>query len=63
VGAITGSVIVIARRSIVDWPTVLLALATVLLLWRFKKLQEPIIVIAAALIGLVVYPLIHSHAL
>jgi chromate transport protein ChrA len=62
VGSITGSVIVIARRSIVDWPTVLLALATALLLWRFKKLQEPIIVNAAALIGLVVYPLIHSHA-
>jgi chromate transporter len=63
VGAITGSVIVIARRSIVDWPTILLALATVLLLWRFKKLQEPVIVIAAALIGLAVYPLIHAHRL
>lgn len=63
VGAITGSVIVIARRSIVDWPTVLLALATVLLLWRFKKLQEPVIIIAAALIGLAAYPLIHSHAI
>src|SRR4051794_1700531 len=47
VGAITGSVIVIARRSIVDWPTIVLALATVLLLWRFKKLQEPVIVVAA----------------
>jgi chromate transporter len=63
VGAITGSVIVIARRSIVDWPTVVLALVTVLLLWRFKKLQEPVIVVAAALFGLAVYPLIHSHAI
>jgi chromate transporter len=63
VGAITGSVIVIARRSIVDWPTVLLVLVTVVLLWRFKKLQEPVIVVAAALFGLIVYPLIHSHAL
>ncbi|MGF6597908.1 chromate transporter [Paraburkholderia sp. GAS448] len=63
VGAITGSVIVIARRSIVDWPTVVLALATVVLLWRFKKLQEPVIVVAAALFGLAVYPLIHSHAI
>lgn len=61
VGAITGSVIVIARRSIVDWPTIILALAAVLLLWQFKKLQEPVIVIAAALFGLVVYPLVHSH--
>lgn len=62
VGAITGSVIVIARRSIVDWPTVVLALVTVVLLWRFKKLQEPVIVVAAAVFGLAVYPLIHSHA-
>ncbi|BBQ03415.1 chromate resistance transporter (plasmid) [Burkholderia sp. SFA1] len=59
VGAITGSVIVIARRSIVDWPTALLALVTLLVLWRFKKLQEPVVVAAAALIGLVVYPLSH----
>ncbi|MBB5547594.1 chromate transporter [Paraburkholderia fungorum] len=63
VGAITGSVIVIARRSIVDWPTVVLALVTVLLLWRFKKLQEPVIVVAAALFGLAIYPLIHAHAI
>ncbi|MFL9963785.1 chromate transporter [Paraburkholderia sediminicola] len=63
VGAITGSVIVIARRSIVDWPTVLLAVVTVVLLWRFKKLQEPVIVVAAALFGLVVYPLVQSHAI
>jgi chromate transporter len=63
VGAITGSVIVIAKRSVIDWPTALLALVTVLLLWRFRKLQEPVIVVAAALIGLAVYPLVHLHAL
>jgi chromate transporter len=63
VGAITGSVIVIAKRSLIDMPTVALAVATVLLLWRFKKLQEPVIVVAAALFGLVVYPLIHAHAI
>jgi chromate transporter len=63
VGAITGSVLVIAKRSLIDIPTVALAVATVLLLWRFKKLQEPFIVVAAALFGLVVYPLIHSHGI
>jgi chromate transporter len=63
VGAITGSVIVIAKRSVIDWPTALLALVTVLLLWRFRKLQEPVIVVAAALIGLAVYPIVHLHAL
>ncbi len=63
VGAITGSVIVIAKRSIVDVPTLVIGLVTIALLWRFKKLQEPVIVTAAALLGLVVYPLIHSHAI
>jgi chromate transporter len=59
IGAITGSVIVIAKRSIVDFPTAAMALVTIALLWKFKKLQEPVIVIAAAVLGLVVYPLVH----
>ncbi|HYD60781.1 MAG TPA: chromate transporter [Noviherbaspirillum sp.] len=60
IGAITGSVIVIAKRSIVDIPTAVIALITVALLWRFKKLQEPVIIAAAAVAGLVLYPLLRS---
>jgi chromate transporter len=63
VGAITGSVIVIAKRTIVDIPTLAIGLVTIALLWRFKKLQEPVIVTTAALLGLVIYPLIHSHTM
>lgn len=59
IGAIVGAVIVIARRTIVDMPTLLLAMVAVLLLLRFKKLSEPMIVAGAALIGLAVYPLLH----
>lgn len=59
IGAIAGSVVVIAQRSIIDMPTALLALATAALLWKFKKLPEPVIVIGAALIGIVIYPLLH----
>uniref|UniRef100_UPI003F493E25 chromate transporter n=1 Tax=Cupriavidus yeoncheonensis TaxID=1462994 RepID=UPI003F493E25 len=59
VGAITGAVIVLAKRSIVDIPTALLALVTVALLLKFKKLSEPMIVAGAAVIGLVAYPLLH----
>lgn len=59
VGAITGSVIVIAKRSIVDVPTAVMALLTIAILWRFKKLQEPVVVVSAALLGLVLYPLTH----
>jgi chromate transporter len=51
---------VLVRRSIIDIPTALLALVTVALLWRFKKLQEPAIIVAAALAGLALYPLLHT---
>jgi chromate transporter len=57
IGAITGSVIVIAKRSIVDIPTIVIALVTMLLLWKYKKLQEPIVIAAAAIIGLIVFSL------
>ena len=57
IGAITGAVIVIGQRSITDWVTAALALVTVAVLWRFKKLPEPIVVVVAALLGLGLYPL------
>jgi chromate transporter len=60
IGAITGAVIVLAKRSIVDIPTATLALGTLALLWKFKKIQEPVIVAGAAVIGLIVYPLLHG---
>jgi chromate transporter len=59
IGAITGSVIVIAKRSIIDIPTALIALITVFLLWKFKKLQEPLVIAASAVAGLILYPLLH----
>ena len=59
IGAITGSVFVIAKRSIIDLPTALIAAVTIALLWKFKKLQEPAVVAAAAVIGLILYPLVH----
>jgi chromate transporter len=60
IGAIAGAVIVLARRSLFDIPTALLAIVTVLLLLKFKKLQEPVIVAGAAALGLVIYPLLHG---
>ena len=59
IGAITGSVIVIAKRSIVDIPSAMICLITIALLWRFKKLQEPVVIAAAAVAGLILYPLLH----
>ena len=60
IGAITGAVVVIGERAITDLATVALALAAVAVLWRFKKFPEPLIVIIAAIVGLLVYPLTHS---
>jgi chromate transporter len=52
VGALTGSVIVIALRTIRDIPTALIALATIVVLLKAKKVKEPHIIFVAALIGL-----------
>jgi chromate transporter len=51
-GAIAGAVIVLARHSIVDGTTALIALGVLGLSLLRWKIPEPIIVIAAALIGL-----------
>jgi chromate transporter len=58
IGTITGAVIVLGKRSIVDAPTIVIALAAVLVLWKAKKVPEPLVVAAAALAGLVVYPML-----
>ncbi len=57
IGTITGAVVVLGKRSITDLPTILLAVTTVVLIWKFKKLPEPVVVAAAALIGLLIYPI------
>ena len=54
VGAITGAVIVLGRKSITDIPTALLAIATGVILWKTKKVPEPLIILAAAFIGLAI---------
>jgi chromate transporter len=57
IGTIAGAVIVIGQRSITDWLTALLALGAAAVLWRFK-VPEPVIVLAAALIGWAVHPIV-----
>ena len=57
IGAITGAVIVLGQRSITDWVTAALAIGTAALLWKYRKLPEPIIVLLAAVAGLILHPL------
>ncbi|MGE7775958.1 chromate transporter [Chitinophaga sp. NPDC101104] len=54
IGAIAGAVIVLGKRSIHDIPTALICLAVVALLLLVKKAQEPVIILVAALIGLLI---------
>lgn len=60
IGAITGAVIVLAQRSITDLVTLAVALVTAAILWRFRKVPEPVVVLAAALVGLAAHPLAGS---
>lgn len=53
IGAIAGAVLVLGKRTITDLPTVIIALTTIALLWRFRKLREPLIIAAAAIIGVI----------
>jgi len=53
-GAIAGAVIVLARQSLVDMATVLIAVGAFGLTWLRWKIPEPLIVLAAALMGLAV---------
>lgn len=52
IGAIAGAVLVLGKRTLTDLPTVLIALTTIAILFKFKKLQEPLIIGVAALIGI-----------
>jgi chromate transporter len=52
IGAIAGAVLVLGKRTLTDIPTLLIALSTIALLLKFRKLQEPLIILGAALVGL-----------
>lgn len=52
VGAISGAVIVLGKRSLTDIPTVCIAILTLLVLWCYKKIPEPLLILVAAVIGL-----------
>jgi chromate transporter len=61
IGAIAGSVIVLGRRTLVnesggvEVPKLIIMAITMGLLWKFKKIPEPLIVLAAAIAGLIVH--------
>lgn len=54
-GAIAGAAFVLGRRALVDWGAGLIALATLALLWRAKRVPEPLLIVLAGLIGVVLH--------
>ncbi len=64
VGAITGAVVVLGRRTLFNngWspeiPKLIVFAVTFALLSRYKKLPVPIVVLGAGLIGLAIHPFV-----
>ena len=50
-GAIAGAVFVLGRRALIDVTTAIIALGSLLLLTRLRRLPEPLLVAAAGLLG------------
>jgi chromate transporter len=53
IGAIAGAVLVLAKRNLTDISTILIAITTACMLFKFKKLQEPLVILAASVVGVV----------
>ena len=55
VGAIAGAAYILARRSLIDIPTVIIAAATLTLLMLTKKIPEPVMILAAGVAGVLLH--------
>src|SRR6266496_989567 len=55
VGAIAGAAYILARRSLVDLPTAIIAIATLAVLLAIKKIPEPVLILAAGAIGVLLH--------
>ncbi len=55
VGAIAGAAVILSRRALVDVPTVLMALISFAVLLGFKKVPEPLLILAAGIAGVVLH--------
>jgi chromate transporter len=54
VGALAGAVVVIALRTIKDIPTAIIALTSIVVLLTTKKIKEPVIILLAAFVGVLI---------
>jgi chromate transporter len=54
-GALCGAVVVLTRQAATDLATAAIAVVTLALLWRFKKIPEPYLVAAAGALGILLH--------
>lgn len=55
VGAIAGAAYILARRSVVDIPTIIIAVVTLGILMLSKRVPEPIVILAAGAAGMLLH--------
>ena len=58
IGTILGASILLGRIAIGDWLTILIGIVALLLLFRWK-ISNPLLMAAAAVVGLVAFPVLH----
>jgi chromate transporter len=54
VGAIAGAVVVLGRRTLVDVPTIVIAVSSLALVLKVKSMSEPLLIAAAGVVGIAV---------
>jgi len=59
-GPIVGAAFVLGKRAITDFPTVLIALATLGVLSTVRKVPEPLVILAAGAVGLLLQWAAHT---
>jgi chromate transporter len=55
VGAIAGAVVILARRSLIDWVTVAIALTVLAAQLKLRKVPEPALIVLAGVLGFLVH--------
>jgi chromate transporter len=55
VGAIAGAAYILARRSLIDLPTVAIGVFTLMILMFTRKVPEPLVIVAAGVAGVLVH--------
>jgi chromate transporter len=59
IGTILGACVLLGKIAIGDWLTILIAAGSLVVLFRWRKVSNPLLVAATAVIGLIAFPLLH----